>query len=489
MQHLLILTFCSLLPGLLSAQIAFFKAYADGGYSTGEGIVQLADSSYLVTGSSSSFDANSTEAYIMQVDSMGNQLWAYHYGGLESDKGRRIFHVPNDGIYVAGQSNSFGNTFFDAYFFKTDESGNLLYQKHYGGSAYEDIHDAVMLPDTSFFLVGESASTVDEVEDLYLLRINKNGDTLWTKTFGSSGKDVAHGVEMLNDTTVIVVGEYYVADSLTQKAMILRMHTDGTVQWMKTFGNQGKYVLKDINIFQDTLRSVGYNQSNLSVEGNNYLFRMICTADGIYPGMANEVNNGDYSIECIVKYSSDPNNYYYAKKITNNPDIPTYLDGADIIIYKYGMNLYFNNAAFIPSNTGDDDPNEMIATSDGGAIMVGTSELPLHGGSNAILVKIGPNDFFPYSNTLPSFSTLVSVQEVQQHSSLSVYPNPADDYLVVHANPGSKLRISNQLGQLVYECKITEASQYVNLEAFEKGCYLLEFEENGVLSRTKFIRN
>ena len=117
----------------VKSQIAFFKAYSDNGYDKGEGIVQLQDSSYLVTGSSSSF-SSSSQAFILKVDSLGNRLWSKNFGGIETEKGRRIFHVPNDGIYVVGQTNSYANKFYDAYFFKTDEVGNLLYEKNYVGT-------------------------------------------------------------------------------------------------------------------------------------------------------------------------------------------------------------------------------------------------------------------------------------------------------------------------------------------------------------------
>jgi hypothetical protein len=241
------------------SQISFYKTFSDGGYDVGEGVVQLADSSYLITGSSSSFQENN-QAFILKLDSLGNKIWSNHYGGSESDRGRRIFHVPNDGIYVVGQTNSFGN-FYDAYFFKTDENGSFLFEKNYGSSAYENILDAVMLKDTSFILVGETTNTPNESENIYLLRINKFGDTLWTKNFGSEQKDVARSIQILNDTIVYIAGEYYVEDSLTQKALLIRMHIDGTLEWLKTFGNIGKSAFNDIHVFENQIRAVGYNQS------------------------------------------------------------------------------------------------------------------------------------------------------------------------------------------------------------------------------------
>jgi hypothetical protein len=106
-----------IVPFWSMSQISFFRTYSNGGFDRGEGVCQLKDSSYLITGSSSSF-TDSKQAFIMHVDSLGNFLWSKHYGGNEADKGRRIFGVENDGIYVIGQSNSVGTSFYDAYFLK-----------------------------------------------------------------------------------------------------------------------------------------------------------------------------------------------------------------------------------------------------------------------------------------------------------------------------------------------------------------------------------
>ena len=426
--YILSLLFCPTLFG----QISFYKAYTDQGYDVGEGIVQLADSSYLLTGSSGSF-TSSSQAFILKIDSLGNRLWSKNYGGPETDRGRRIFNVPNDGIYVVGQTNSFGPNFFDAYFFKTDPQGNLIYQRNFGSPSYENIHDAIQLKDTSFILVGETYDSPNGTENLYMLRVNRFGNIMWEQNIGSEQKDVARGITLLNDTTAIVVGEYYVPDSLTQKAMIMGLHINGTVLWRKTYGNQGKYVLNDVTIENNEIRCVGYNQTNLSVTGNNSLFRMITNQNGDFPGLATEINQGDYSVDCIVHYGSDPNDYYYAIRITNNPAIPTYTDGSDIYIYKYGANMFYNGLAFIPSYTGEDVPNEMIPTSDGGAIMVGSNESPFIGGKNVLLVKIGPNDNFTYSYTNPSTETLVSIGDEKQKFDLKLYPNPVKDWLHIES--------------------------------------------------------
>lgn len=457
------------------SQLAFYKTYSDQGYDVGQGICQLRDSSYLVTGSSSSF-TSSKQAFIMQVDSMGNRLWSKNYGGTESDQGRRIFHVENDGIYVAGQSNSAGQGFFDAYFFKTDLNGNLLYEKHIGTPAYENIHDAVILPDTSFILVGETRNTSSENENIYLIRINKQGDTLWTKNFGTDGIDFAKAIRMLNDTTVIIGGSYYVEDSLTQKAMLIRMHIDGSVTWLKTFGNQGMYLINDLTIEGDEVRAVGTNRKNLSVLGNDSFFALYYSIGGDYFGLGSEINAGNYNITCIVKYGQNPDDYWYAFEVTNDPNLPTYEGGSDICINKYAAGIYWGGITLFPSDEGEDHANQMIATSDNGAILVGSSQNPQIGGSNALLVKIGANDYFPYSHTTPMNTSLVSVKEVKTES-FGAYPNPACDFVVIKLPNNSSYKIVDIQGNILQEGQLSLGENKINTSKLESGSYFVLLNE------------
>lgn len=453
------------------AQISFFKAYSDQGYEVGEGIVQLIDSSYLLTGSTSSVTANA-QAFISQVDSTGKRLWTKTYGGSESERGRRIFHVENDGIYVAGQSNT-GTSFHDVYFFKTDLSGNLLYERRYGSPAYDNILDGVMLSDTSFFLVGETYNTANEQANLYLLRINKLGDTLWTRNIGSEGRDVARAVSMLNDTIVYVAGEYYVADSLQSKAMLMRLHVNGTVEWMKTFGVQGEYAFNDVDVEEVFIRAVGSHEYDAET-GYRHQYAFQCDHNGVVYVQYDEMYDGDFSFEHLLQYGPDPNDFYLCTKASSSTQIDTYEEGSDLIVHRFaGNGMYYVGPSFFPSNTGDDVVNEGIPTSDGGAILIGWNERPVNGGSNLILIKIGPNEDFSFSHTIPEVESLVSIEENETEAGFGVYPNPVQDELFVESPVKSILvEVYDQLGHLLLREKLTGGK--VNVSKLAPGVYLLQ---------------
>ena len=69
-------------------QISFYKVYSGNGYDKGEGIAQLPDSGFLVTGSSSSFGDAPSQVFLMRLDSMGAFQWSKAYGGIEFEEGK-----------------------------------------------------------------------------------------------------------------------------------------------------------------------------------------------------------------------------------------------------------------------------------------------------------------------------------------------------------------------------------------------------------------
>ena len=474
--------FCCLLTFSGRAQISFFKAYSDQGYEVGEGVVQLPDSSYLLTGSTSSVAANA-QAFISQVDSMGNRLWTKTYGGSESERGRRIFYVENDGIYVAGQSNS-GTSFHDAYFFKTDVNGNLLFERNYGTASYDNILDGVMLKDTSFLLVGETYDAPNERENLYLLRIKKNGDTLWTKNIGSAGRDVARSVKLLNDTIVYIAGEYYVEDSLKGKAMLMRLHINGTVEWTKTYGVDGVYAFNDLHIQGTTIRAVG-NHVYDEETGNKHQYIFRCDENGVPDIQYDDVHDGDFSFEHLVQYSANADNFYFCTKASNSVDINTYQDGSDILVYRFtGGGMYYIGPSFFPSNTGDDVVNEAIPTSDGGALLIGWNERPVNGGSNLILIKIGPNEQFTLSHTIPQVESLVEIGENEAEAAFAFYPNPVNDMLFINVGGKHEVQVYDQLGKIVLEKELLDGK--LDVSALNTGLYFFSIGESG---KRKFLKN
>lgn len=122
-------------------QSTFYKVYSGLGYDIGEGVAELPDSSFVVTGSSTSWEGSS-QVYFMKIDSAGTRQWTKHYGGPESDGASRVLFNEDLGLYAIGYTNSIGFGDYNGLVVKTDGNGNEEWQKIYGKpTAWEFLND------------------------------------------------------------------------------------------------------------------------------------------------------------------------------------------------------------------------------------------------------------------------------------------------------------------------------------------------------------
>lgn len=232
--------FCMLLISSLAfsqGQKSFYKTYSGGPFDKGEGIVQLPDSAYAITGMSSSFVEGKSQAFITKLDSLGNRIWSRSYGGANSDRGRRIFYEQGVGFWVAGFSNSTSSGDFDYYLFHTNEDGNLIWEKRFENTGWDRLWDAIRLDDGSFLLAGQAQAN-NGSSNGYLLKTDANGEVLWTHFIDSPEDDIIYTIENFTDTTFLIAGQQMSSDTGLPSAFIRCMDFDGQTVW-ETFYNNG----------------------------------------------------------------------------------------------------------------------------------------------------------------------------------------------------------------------------------------------------------
>ncbi|MBL1279358.1 MAG: T9SS type A sorting domain-containing protein [Fluviicola sp.] len=460
-------------------QISFFNYYTDNGIDLGEGVVQLEDSSYVVTGSSSSF-SNSSQAFLMKIDSLGNFLWSNSYGSLESESGRRVLYKKSFGFYICGYTNSIGTGGFDFYLVKTDTNGVLEWENSYGGTGWERVHDAIMTADTGAIMVGESSSNPTDNKDIYIVRTDINGDTLWTKTIGGLGDDFATSIASIDDSTYVIGGHYYVTDSLLTKGWVCKIHENGTIYWDTTYGNYQNSWINDVAIESGVIRCVGGASGGNNVGIN--LFNSLMDFNGSYWGEFTEMSGGDYEYKELSGYSAT-NNYYVGLSVR---DVSSYLFGNDILINTLQPNFAWLAGNGI-ANEYDDAVNQIIRTSDNGAIIVGYSTGVVSGGNEMYVCKIGPNGEFPDAINY-GLSGIVSVLEQSIQNDVRIYPNPSSGVVHVATDNYSyeKISVLNAMGQVIYTENFTQNFQF-DLSSFPSGYYILQLEGNGIVARNKIL--
>lgn len=450
------------------SQIKFFKLFSNNGVDIGQGVVQLEDSSYVITGSSSSFFNGPSQVVLLSIDSSGTYQWSKDFGGPESDVGRRILYKKNVGYFVCGYSNSAGNGDFDMYVLKVGEDLNKQWEKYYGGSGWDKVHDAALTRDTGLLMVGEtSSSNLNENSDIYIVRTNIDGDTLWTKTIGGVGDDIANSITQHNDSMFVIGGQIWNEDSLMTKGYVIYLKDDGTVMWEHTSGANGDYWINDIVVDGARFAAIG-GTTGLLKDGIDFYF---CPLDfgGSSLGPYEQPAAGDEDFKHITKYG-DGSSFYI---VSHREGAGTFEGGTDVLVNRFLTSMLWQSG-FGVAHEFPDVAGDVIPTSDGGAIVVGYTTNVVNGGNELFALKIGPNDDYPDPIADVEIHDIVSIYEGNMViPNLLVYPNPAvSEFTIEGGDKLYKMSLYSLSGSLLIQDEFFKQESY-DLEGLEMGTYLI----------------
>ena len=467
LASILIMTFVPVGVG----QISFFKLFSNNGYDFGYGVVQHEDSSYMICGSSSSFIDGPSQAFMLKIDSLGSYLWSSHYGGSESDMANRVLYKKDFGYFLAGYTNSFGNGAYDFYMVKTDMNGVQEWQKTYGGPEWERVNDAALTRDTGTILVGQTNSWTGGDQDIYIVRTDISGDTLWTKRIGGIGDDIAHSIVQYNDSTFFIGGELYIEDSLQTKGFVMRIIDNGIVQWFDTIGFNGVQGIYDLDVDPFHLNFVGYWFDPVAQYKKDFYGFVTFENTYVENNFVSPPTGNDWFREHVTTYGFE-NKKYIAGKFKN---ASSELFGYDVAFARVGSSLWWDNSSSTLAYAGDDDCGQLIPTSDGGVLFVGFTSTLGSGGANVFVEKIGPGDIHPLIDTSPLIDQLVFVNELNLPSDFKVYPNPASDELVLVSSKDIDFEyvLINMHGREVRSGS-HQAIGYIDISGVNSGVYLLK---------------
>jgi hypothetical protein len=217
------------------------KTYGGPGYDEGFSAAQTSDGGYIVVGYTKSYSAPENpsfdDVYLIKTDSNGNMLWQKTYGGPDRDAGHSVLQTNDGGYIIIGDTRSYGAGGSDVYLIKTDSNGNMIWQKTYGGTEWDEGYSLAQTNDGGYIVVGYTKSYGAGDDDVYLIKTDTNGNLLWQKTYGGPDWDVGFSLALTSDGGYIITGErhpssaYYLGD-----VYLIKTDSNGNMLWQKTYG-------------------------------------------------------------------------------------------------------------------------------------------------------------------------------------------------------------------------------------------------------------
>ena len=206
----------------------------DGGVS----VKQTSDGGYIIAGYTNSFGAGDSDIWLIRTDTSGDTLWTKTFGGSSFEAGMLVQQTIDGGIIIVGNTESLGSGGSDVWLIKTDVSGDTLWTKTFG-SGQDDYGFAVQqTTDSGYVMAGFTYLFGGNHQDALLIKTNALGDTLWTKTFGGSYDDHSYSVQQTIDGGYIITGlkGYYAGEPGSGDIWLIKTNASGDTLWTKSFG-------------------------------------------------------------------------------------------------------------------------------------------------------------------------------------------------------------------------------------------------------------
>jgi hypothetical protein len=180
----------------------------------------------------------------LKLDANGNVQWQKTYGGTYDDYANSIQQTSDGGYIVAGRTYSFGAGYADVWVLKLDASGNVQWQKTYGGT-YDDYANSIQqTSDGGYIVAGVTKSFRAGNADVWVLKLDASGNVQWQKIYGYepgdfipySRNDSANSIQQTSDGGYIVASYGNFGLYSTVRSEVLKLDASGNVQWQKIYG-------------------------------------------------------------------------------------------------------------------------------------------------------------------------------------------------------------------------------------------------------------
>jgi hypothetical protein len=202
-------------------------------------VQQTEDGGFIIVGYTTTFGGGGKDVWLLKIDSYGDTLWTKTYGGPQDDIGRSVRQTSEGGYIIAGQTNSFGAGNADLWLIKTDADGDSLWAKTYGGSANDVGNSIRQTQDGGYIIVGTNASFSAYYDDVWLLKTDSAGDTLWTKSWDvNNNDDRGTEVQQTYDGGFVVVGHSYTFSGSALYCTLFKTDSQGSLLWMESYGER-----------------------------------------------------------------------------------------------------------------------------------------------------------------------------------------------------------------------------------------------------------
>ena len=225
-----------------SGAIVWQNAYGASLMNVARSIEPTRDKGYILAGyavSFSFFKGGNRDFLVLKLDSSGKIRWEKTYGGKDADEAYSIQQAQDGGYIVAGGTKSFGTGNYDYWVLKLDSSGEVSWQKAYGGKEIDIARNIIQTHDGGYLVSGTTNSFGAGQDDFLLLKLDSSGKVLWQKVYGEKDSEGIFSAAQTNDEGYILAGYTDSFGAGKTDALLLKLEEYGATGATSKYFAQG----------------------------------------------------------------------------------------------------------------------------------------------------------------------------------------------------------------------------------------------------------
>ncbi len=218
---------CLLLTGLLTASLMLVES------------ARLAQAAQDAKPSAAPPSTKSSIAPLDCAVAAGPCRWGRTFGGAAEDRAYGLARLPDGGWLLAGNSREGPGLSFDAWLLRLDRDGRSLWERRLGGADTDQVFAVASTRDGGAALAGHTRSQGAGESDLWLFRLDARGNLLWERVLGGAANERARGITAAPAGGFLVSGFTGSRGAGDRDALILRLDAAGQVLWERVVGGPG----------------------------------------------------------------------------------------------------------------------------------------------------------------------------------------------------------------------------------------------------------
>ena len=507
-------------------QNGFQRLIGGTSHERGQGLFETYNGLFVINGASLSFGQGSADVMLVKTDAQGQTIWSKVYGTTYFDNSEFAIETPDHGFICIGRSALSGGA-TSAMFFKTDSAGSYLWGKSFGGNQNDGLVHGINTLDGGYAFTGNTKSIGNGSDDILLIRTDANGDTIFTRAYGTPQSEAGISVTQLPDSGFVICGRQVTGVSSANGVMI-RVDKNGDLIWNWIYQNQN----------WDELESVlPLNNNDLIIAGStvdslsDYNVMLMKTDSSGFPTYAfsyggDKIDAGynvmmDADTNFVISGYTESFGYGHSLMGTDSTNIflmKTYKTGSIQWFETYGDGLQdeayrsakasdggYLISGFTTDYTPPDSSQMMMIKTDADGL-TGCHEQSVTVNVSALATIVTNAGFVQTSGLLPASMSLVEnsvapsnndaclfsgISSASVNDELIITPNPFSEMITLKLQSGSvdKISVYDASGRL---CMLQKANgmneMTIPMHDLQTGVYYLKAESNNAVVVRKIVK-